>query len=40
MNSLGEDQIQMLYAGLAETKRIFDAMVIANQGENFSVGRT
>ncbi len=38
MNSIGEDQIQMLYAGLAETEKNFDAMVIANQGENFSVG--
>jgi len=38
MNSLGEDQIQMLYAGLAETEKNFDAMMIANQGENFSVG--
>jgi len=28
----------MLYAGLEETNRNFDAMVIANEGENFSVG--
>ena len=27
-----------LYAGLEETEKNFDAMVIANQGENFSVG--
>ena len=38
MNSLGEDQIGMLYAGLEETEKNFEAMVIANQGENFSVG--
>ena len=38
MNSLGEDQIGMMYAGLEETQKNFEAMVIANQGENFSVG--
>ncbi len=38
MNTLGEDQIGMLYAGLEETEKNFEAMVIANQGENFSVG--
>ncbi len=38
MNALGEDQIAMLYAGLEETNKNFDAMVIANEGENFSVG--
>ncbi|MGH9671567.1 MAG: 3-hydroxyacyl-CoA dehydrogenase/enoyl-CoA hydratase family protein [Bryobacteraceae bacterium] len=38
MNSLGEDNIAMIYAGLEETQRSFQAMVIANQGENFSVG--
>ena len=38
MNTLGEDNIAMLYAGLDETNRHFDAMVIANEGENFSVG--
>ncbi|HTS46715.1 MAG TPA: 3-hydroxyacyl-CoA dehydrogenase/enoyl-CoA hydratase family protein [Bryobacteraceae bacterium] len=38
MNSLGEDNIGMLYAGLEETNKNFDAMVIANEGENFSVG--
>lgn len=38
MNSLGEDNIAMMYAGLEETARNFDAMVIANDGENFSVG--
>ncbi|HXJ37718.1 MAG TPA: 3-hydroxyacyl-CoA dehydrogenase NAD-binding domain-containing protein, partial [Bryobacteraceae bacterium] len=38
MNSLGEDNVRMLHAGLAELESNFDAMVIANQGENFSVG--
>ncbi len=38
MNSLGEDQFSMLYAGLDETAKNFEAMIIANQGENFSVG--
>ena len=38
MNTIGEDNIAMMYAGLDETARNFDAMVIANQGENFSVG--
>lgn len=38
MNTLGEDNIGMMYAGLEETARNFEAMVIGNQGENFSVG--
>ena len=38
MNALGEDHIRMLRAGLEETEKNFDAMVIANQGENFSAG--
>jgi 3-hydroxyacyl-CoA dehydrogenase len=38
MNALGEDNIGMLYAGLEETNKNFDAMLIANEGENFSVG--
>jgi len=38
MNALGEDNIGMLYAGLEETDKNFAAMVIANEGENFSVG--
>ncbi len=38
MNSLGEDQIGMLHAGLEETAKNFEAMIVANQGENFSVG--
>jgi len=38
MNSIGEDIISMLYAGLEETKKNFAAMIIANDGENFCVG--
>lgn len=38
MNSIGEDTISMLYGGLDELEKNFDAMVIANEGENFSVG--
>lgn len=38
MNSIGEDIISMLYAGLEETNKNFQAMIIANDGENFCVG--
>jgi 3-hydroxyacyl-CoA dehydrogenase len=38
MNAIGEDQIGMLYAGLEETGKNFAAMIVANQGDNFSVG--
>ena len=38
MNSIGEDIISMLYAGLEETQKNFEAMIIANEGENFCVG--
>jgi 3-hydroxyacyl-CoA dehydrogenase len=38
MNSLGEDAVRMLHAGLEETARNFRAMVIANDGDHFSVG--
>jgi len=38
MNALGEDNIGMMYAGLAETEKNFDAMVIGNEGADFSVG--
>ena len=38
MNSLGDDQISLIRAGIEETAKNFDAMIIANQGENFSVG--
>jgi len=38
LNTLGEDAIVMLQAGLEETNRNFEAMVIANEGEMFSAG--
>jgi 3-hydroxyacyl-CoA dehydrogenase len=38
MNALGDDILQMVRAGLAELETNFDAMVLSNQGENFSVG--
>jgi 3-hydroxyacyl-CoA dehydrogenase len=38
MNSLGEDAVQMIYAALDELNRNYQALVIANDGDNFSVG--
>ena len=38
MNTIGEDAISMIRAGLEETARNHRAMLIANQGENFCVG--
>ncbi|MBV9769859.1 MAG: enoyl-CoA hydratase/isomerase family protein [Bryobacterales bacterium] len=38
LNTLGEDNVAMVYAGLEETNRNFDAMIIANEGETFSAG--
>jgi 3-hydroxyacyl-CoA dehydrogenase len=38
MNSLGEDAVSMIYAGVDETSRNFEAMIIANEGDNFSAG--
>jgi 3-hydroxyacyl-CoA dehydrogenase len=38
VNALGEDHFRMIYAGLEETERNFDATIIANQGEMFSAG--
>lgn len=38
LNTLGEDNIAMVHAGLEETNRNFDAMIIANEGETFSAG--
>lgn len=37
-NAMGDDILQMVRAGLAELETNFDAMVIGNQGENFSAG--
>ena len=38
LNTLGEDNVAMVYAGLEETNRNFEAMIIANEGEVFSAG--
>ncbi len=38
MNSIGGDTVAMLNAGLRRLRTDFEAMVVANQGENFSVG--
>ncbi|MDX2151885.1 MAG: 3-hydroxyacyl-CoA dehydrogenase/enoyl-CoA hydratase family protein [Bryobacteraceae bacterium] len=38
MNSLGAETVEMIYAGLAERERNFEAMIVANEGENFCVG--
>src|SRR5580704_18423889 len=38
MNALGGDILAMIHAGIARLETDFDAMVIANQGTNFSVG--
>jgi len=38
MNSIGQDQVSMIQAGIDEAARNFQAMIIANEGENFSVG--
>jgi 3-hydroxyacyl-CoA dehydrogenase len=38
LNTLGEDAIEMVHAALQECERNFQALVIANQGEQFSTG--
>ena len=38
MNSLGDDAVQMIDAALMELNANFEALVIANDGETFSVG--
>jgi 3-hydroxyacyl-CoA dehydrogenase len=38
MNSIGGDIVAMIHAGIARLDTDFDAMVIANQAPNFSVG--
>ena len=38
LNVLGEDAVSMIQAGLEETARHFEAMIIANQGQDFSAG--
>ncbi len=38
MNVLGEDQVEMILAAIDETARNYEALIVANQGENFSAG--
>ena len=38
LNSIGEDTVQILHAGLDETARHHRAMIVANQGGDFCVG--
>ncbi|MGH9716325.1 MAG: 3-hydroxyacyl-CoA dehydrogenase/enoyl-CoA hydratase family protein [Candidatus Acidiferrales bacterium] len=38
MNAIGGDIVAMLHAGVARLETEFEAMVIANQGQNFSAG--
>jgi 3-hydroxyacyl-CoA dehydrogenase len=38
MNAIGGDLLSMIHKGLARLRSDFDAMVIANQGVNFSAG--
>lgn len=38
MNTIGADTVQMIHAGLKALNEGFEAMVIGNQGANFSVG--
>ena len=38
MNTIGADTVQMIHAGLKLLNEEFDAMIIGNQGANFSVG--
>lgn len=38
MNAIGGDLLGMIHKGLARLRTDFDAMVIANQGQNFSAG--
>ncbi len=38
MNSIGDDLTAMIRAGIEETARNFEATIVANDGENFSVG--
>ena len=38
MNALGEDQLAMIFEGIEEAERNFEALVIANEGATFSAG--
>jgi 3-hydroxyacyl-CoA dehydrogenase len=37
-NTIGDDAMNMLHAGIEETARNFEAMIVANEGERFSAG--
>jgi len=38
MNSIGSDTINMTFYSVDEVEKNFDALIVANQGENFSAG--
>jgi 3-hydroxyacyl-CoA dehydrogenase len=38
MNTIGEDTVRMIRTSIDETSRNYEALVIGNQGENFSAG--
>ena len=38
MNAVGGDTVEMMHTAMAEMARGWVALVIANQGENFSMG--
>lgn len=38
MNAIGEDILQMTQTAISETEKNFEALVVGNQGSNFSVG--
>ena len=38
MNSIGDDTVSMIHSGVEETARNYEALIVANQGETFSVG--
>jgi 3-hydroxyacyl-CoA dehydrogenase len=38
LNTIGEDNIAMIHAGLEEVDRNYEALVIGNQGDHFSAG--
>src|SRR5207247_11005110 len=38
MNAIGDDTVAMIHAAVEETAKNFEAMIVANQGENFCVG--
>ena len=38
MNAIGGDQVAMIHAAIDEVTRNFEALIVANEAENFSVG--